>query len=289
MNSNNIYKSSNAGLKTASISQNIDTPKYEVIPFINMNNSYSMISDTIHIKNFKKQSNLEKTITIDKAENKYEINQVFNIRWEGYKKYFTKKREEIDIYDFEPNVVHFLAKDENNKPVGTIRILDRRFGKIELDEFIKVDSFLPDNKKSCVEVTRFSIPNHPKSKLIKMLLWKSVLLYCRANRINVIIASCRSCAARAYRCLGLENVGIQGSYSHPLLGNKKHTTYKCDISKSSEWLKNNNSSLYNFFFKENHPNIKIDLFNKYNKEKRFNPQWDQLIQIINEAELKKAA
>ncbi|MGA1790294.1 MAG: N-acyl amino acid synthase FeeM domain-containing protein [bacterium] len=201
---------------------------------------------------------LDKAVSVHVAKTTEDLNKVFNIRWEGYKKYSFKKGEIIDEYDFSPNVTLLLAEDNYGNAVGTLRILDRRFGEIELDKFVEVDSFVSEEEGNCVEATRFSIPNHPDSKLIKHLLWKALLSYCLIGRVNVIIYSVRPQASRVYRRLLFENVGPYGVYNHPLLEDSEHHTYKCVISEKRGVLKRIDPPLYNFFFKEDHPNILMD-------------------------------
>lgn len=197
----------------------------------------------------------EKRIFINRATNQKDLAKVFDVRWKGYQKYCKRKSEIIDEYDFKPNATILLAEDENQNPIGTIRILDRRYGSIELDEFIDVDSILSRDERACVEPTRFSIPYHPQSKLIKMLLFKSVLLYCQENHINTIINSVRPSAARAYRFLLFEDVGLSGIYRHPLLGNLEHYTYKLNIAEKSEILRRINPKTHSFFYEADNSNI----------------------------------
>ncbi len=197
-------------------------------------------------------------IFVRRAQTCEDLEKVFEVRWQGYKKYYSCKDENTDNFDFSPQAILLLAEDEHHNPVGTLRILDRRYGSIELDKFIDVDSLLSEDEKSCIEVTRFSIPKHPDSKSIKLLLWKGLLLYCQINRINSIIKSVRPCAARAYRTLLFENVGPAGIYNHTLLGNLEHHTYKLNIVKKRDLMKHYNRSLYDFFFVEDHRNINVD-------------------------------
>jgi len=198
-------------------------------------------------------------IFVRKAKTEEGLRRVFDIRWEGYKKYVNKKEEVIDEYDFASNATLLLAEDGFNEPVGTMRILDRRHGKIELDEFIEVDSLLTEHEKQCAEVTRFSFSKHLKSKLIKYLLWKAVFRYCQANQINTLLISMPPSAARDYqRLFLLEDLGPSGVYHHRRLGNAEHHTFKCDIPRTIEFLRSSKHPLYEFFCTDNHPNISMD-------------------------------
>ena len=197
-------------------------------------------------------------IFIRRAQTCEDLEKVFEVRWQGYKKYYSCKDDISDNFDFSPQAILLLAEDEYHTPVGTLRILDRRYGSIELDTFIDVDSLLSEEEKWCIEATRFAIPKHPDSKLIKQLLWKSLLLYCQINRMNIIIKSVRPHAARAYRALLFDNVGPEGIYNHTLLGNLEHHTYKLNIAKKRDIMKQYNRSLYDFLFVEDHYNINVD-------------------------------
>jgi len=234
--------------------QVLDTLKIQNTPFIHdYTKSISYLPKSTNPRPVPKMN-----IYVRRAQTCEDLEKVFEVRWQGYKKYYNSKDDNTDNFDFSPQAILFLAEDEQHKPVGTLRILDRRYGSIELDQFIDVDSLLSEDEKSCVEATRFSIPNHPDSKLIKLLLWKSALIYCQINRINSVIKSVRPCAARAYRSLLFENVGPAGIYNHTLLGNLEHHTYKLNISKKQNLMKEYNRSLYNFLFVENHQNINVD-------------------------------
>jgi hypothetical protein len=189
--------------------------------------------------------------------------KVFHVRWEGYKKYFKSEEENMDEHDFSSETTLLLAEDRHHNPVGTMRILDRRYGSIELDKFVNLNSFLSEGERVCIEATRFSIPKHPQSKLIKLLLWKSLLLYCQINHIDTILMSVRPAAARSYQCLLFENVGPSGAYRHSLLKNLEHQTYKCNISDRKKVIKKVNWPLYHFFFIEDHSNINTDYFTFY--------------------------
>lgn len=235
-------------------SQSLDTLKMQNPPLI-----YDYIKSNSYLPKSTNPTPVPKrNIYVRRAQTCKELEKVFGVRWQGYKKYYSCKDDNLDNFDFSTQAILLLAEDENHNPVGTLRILDRRYGNIELDKFIDVDSLLSEEEKSCIEATRFSIPKHPDSKLIKHLLWKGALLYCQINRINTVIKSVRPCAARAYRALLFENVGPAGIYNHTLLGNLEHHTYKLNISKKRNVMKKYNCSLYDFFFVEDHRNINVD-------------------------------
>ena len=199
----------------------------------------------------------DESFLIRKVQTKNDFKKVFDVRWKTYKRFFNKEDDLIDLNDFTPNVTLLLAEDEQNNPVGTIRILDRRSGRIELDQFIEINSLLSRSDMPCAEATRFSIPKHPKSAAIRFLLYKAFLLYCQNKGINTMLISVRRITSRNYRFFYFKHLGPAGIYNHPLMGNLEYHTYKCNISETCKFLKVINFQLYQFFCVKEHLNINI--------------------------------
>ena len=166
-------------------------------------------------------------IRIRIVETEEDWEKALEVRWRGYGKYFSGgcKYDLMDAYDFQPNCTILLAEDEDNNLLATGRFLDRRYGKIELEEFIDVDNVLPESGAPVVEGTRFSIPRHPFSPLIKFASWKVFYTYCKANNVDTGLVSVRAKGGRDYQRLQWDHAGEAGIYYHRLLGGKEHHTY----------------------------------------------------------------
>lgn len=171
--------------------------------------------------------------------------KALQVRARGYNMYGNLDPEEAVA---KRNETTFLAVDQDDDPVGTLRVLDRRNGKIELDNFLDVDALLDEDEKPCAEATRFAIPKHPKGMIIKILLWKAYFNYCRTQGIRTMLVSCRPLLARNYLFLLFEDIGPQGYYKHKHLKNKEHRTYKRDITNLRELWWQVRHPLYDFMF-----------------------------------------
>ncbi len=184
------------------------------------------------------------------------------LRQKGYHMYFRESQPippEIPL----PNETTFLAIEiGKNVPVGTLRVLDRSKGKIELDHFLQIDKLLTPAEHPCAEATRFTIPfQHPESLTIKLLLWKAFFDYCVQHRIATMLISSRPFFARMYTYLFFEDIGSAGEYRHTHLKNKVHRTYKLHLHGLKERWHSHGHTLYGFMSKRSH-NISIgqDLF-----------------------------
>ena len=149
----------------------------------------------------------------------------------------------------------FLATDDQYNPLGTMRLLDKRTGKIELDEFIDTKSILPKKiHQSCVEATRFSVPMQERSKDIKISLYISYYLYCISTQAEAGIIWARKGAAKEYRWLQFESIGEQGKFRHDKLSRKEHETYIYRFKNIKKWLEVHPPGK---IFQEHHSNIHI--------------------------------
>jgi len=206
--------------------------------------------------NIKSVQSQEEDIFVYKVTNEVDLKKALYVRFRGYQKYGQSIKEIPDNYDISPHCTILLATDSHGNPLGTMRLLDRRGGQIELDSFLDVDSLLSPDKHPVVEATRLCVPRHPKSKLIKQALWKAYYLYCRYNNIKSMIIWIKSGAKKDYvNYLLFQDLGLDGRFTHPLLGNKEHKTFLLDVASCESLYRNFNPSFYKFFFIDHHPNI----------------------------------
>ena len=197
-----------------------------------------------------------KKFKIFKVTNDADMNRVFDMRLMGYGKHYSCSKDDMmDDLDFQPNCSQFLAEDMHGNAVGTMRILDRRLGIIELDKFIDVDSVLHNNEKPCLEVTRLTVPNHQQSLIIKLLLYKMSWLYALINQNISYLVSSTIERAKDYFYLGFSDAGPAGEYKHPVMGYKKHISLKWQVDGPlKRWIAEKHD-LLDFFVNTKHPNL----------------------------------
>lgn len=162
--------------------------------------------------------------------------KVFETRLKGYRRYFDKIENVIDEYDYSINHHLFLAVNEFGTPVGTMRLLDRRYGRIELDSLLNINKIVDDMYlKSCVEVTRFAVPTNENSREIKTELYKAYYLYCWKNDIKAGIIWAKRAMVREYKRLGFKSIGEKGKFKHPKLSNALHETFILPFIHEKDW------------------------------------------------------
>jgi hypothetical protein len=193
-----------------------------------------------------------------RAQTSADIEKVMEARWAGYRKYFPSRSEALDRYDHAPNTVLLLATDNQDRPIGTMRLLDGRCGEMEIEQFVNVRELLPKHQLPCAEATRFSVPWQEHSRLIKLALWKAFYSYCICHSINSMVIWIRHGATKDYEHLRFQPIGRNGVFSHPTLGNNEHQTQVLDLTVAAQLYKETNHRFHEFFCVTQHPNIRCD-------------------------------
>lgn len=198
------------------------------------------------------------SIYVRKAITEADYGMITDVRWEGYRKYFDHPEQVVDQYDRQANATVLLAHDGRGDLLGTMRLLDSRLGKTEVERFLPVHQVLAANRQPYVEATRFSVPHHPLSTAAKIALQKTYYLYCIANQINTMLIWVRMAAAREYRSFNFQDIGEAGAFQHPLLGGLEHHTLVADLEEIKTRWTNRKHPLLELMLDQHHPNLQFD-------------------------------
>jgi hypothetical protein len=183
--------------------------------------------------------------------------EAFQVRLKGYRRYFNSLEECMDDLDYSPQTTLLLARHKFGGPLGTIRIVDRRRGSVELDKFLDLDDLLGGTARSCAEATRFSVPPGPHAKVVKLLLWKAFMRFCKSEGIGRMVVWAKAAASRDYRYLLFQSLGAHGNFQHPVLGSYEHETFITEMADVEERFKNAAHPLHDFMFVQQHTQIRL--------------------------------
>ena len=206
---------------------------------------------------FPIDSDLARQITLLKVWDEASKKMVMDLRYAGYEGAFDSPEKAWDEIDRSNNTHVLLALDQNQKPIGTIRIIDGRNGSLEVDTFTQkkyVDHY--DKETVFVESSRLVVSKNisiPK-RTVQAALWKAVHRYAYAYHLHQLIAWVKTGPDRAYQYLKFDKLEGLG-FTHPALGDKHHEVYCLDITKSEEIFRSCNHPMWKFFFLDRHENL----------------------------------
>lgn len=194
-------------------------------------------------------------IRVRPARSQSELEQVYAVRYRGYAKYLHDPQSVREALDQSAACILLLATDVQDTPLGTMRLLDRRLGPIELDQYLDVDRLLPAAQQPVVEATRYSVPASPISKWVKLALCRAYFQYCHRSEAGSMLIWIRRSAEREYRRMLFEKVP-NGSFSHPQLGALPHETWRLDVPSAPARYRSEARLLYRLLYEETHPEIR---------------------------------
>ena len=142
---------------------------------------------------------------------------------------------EREIYD--ECAAHFLAMDEDNRLVGTLRVVPENPEGFPMDSDYPLTEYAKTNGISgAVEVGRFVIhrdvvPEERSS--VAFGLFKGLVDYCNKTGINDIFATTQLKVVEKFKLPGLEQIGEPFEYSRPLCGGLWVPVH-CDLRQAYE-------------------------------------------------------
>ena len=181
---------------------------------------------------------------------------VRDLRFKGYKNVFDSPEDSWDEWDDKSGTQILLAEDASGAPIGTVRIIDSRFGLTEADTYTDAHrKYFPENT-SFVEGARLVARGSADIKkiVVQAALWKATFLYALEKSVDQILVWSKRGPDRGYKNLQFEEI-TGGEFSHPDLGNKAHKTYCLDTQLSRQIYYSMDHPLKEFFFEYHHPSL----------------------------------
>ena len=189
-----------------------------------------------------------KGITTAKVTTSIGLSEALDLRWTGYKKYGISRDDVSDQYDRLDSTSIFNAYNKSGDIVGTLRIIKRASAGLEVENYLNLDDFDFFANKKTAEASRFSISCRVNPLQVKILLWKTAMLYCRDQGIDTLLVWVRKGAMHDYLQLQYRTTGKAGVFSHTDFNHKPHQLLYCKIQTMEHTFKQTKHPLYGFFF-----------------------------------------
>jgi ubiquinone/menaquinone biosynthesis C-methylase UbiE/N-acyl-L-homoserine lactone synthetase len=157
------------------------------------------------------------------AESREDLEKVWRLRYQVYciELGFEPKNQsglEKDVYD--QYAMHFLAMDENNNVVGTLRFVQENPEGYPLDPYFPLAEYVRDhNIPKAVEAGRFVIDKgiSPEARgTVAFGLFKCAYDWCSETGVTDVFSVTQSKIAQKYSLTGLEQIGEPFEYTKPL-------------------------------------------------------------------------
>lgn len=200
---------------------------------------------------------LDLKVRIFAVKDDLSFEQCMLVRWKGLCASVSSPEACEDVIDKAKQTTLFLAQDRELGPLGSVRVVNRQFGELELERYCDLEKYLGEHWTRCTEVTRFAVLPGPKQEEIRRLLWKAVWLYSVKYQVRYILKACPELALDRVKSLGFEPLPDEASFVHPCFQDELLRLCVNDMEGIRGRFESVNHPLYHFLFEENHTQIEV--------------------------------
>jgi N-acyl-L-homoserine lactone synthetase len=174
------------------------------------------------------------------AETREDLEKLFRLRYQVYCVELGVEPENdsgLQEDEYDEYAAHFLALDENNRPVGTLRAVPNNPKGFPMDsDFLLIEYMKANGILKAVDVGRFAIhrdvPREGRA-VIALGLFKCLGEFCEKNEINDLFATTQLKLAKRYEVNGFRQIGEPFEYPEALSG-VLWIPMHCDVRKACD-------------------------------------------------------
>ncbi len=205
-----------------------------------------------------KQERLPFTIRIARTES--DIRKAVAIRHAAYDRHvpeFAQALREPEVTDFEKSTTVFLAESKfDGSPIGSMRIQSNEGRQLSVEHSVDLPRWLQG--AYMVEATRLGVVQSDRDSVVKSLLFKAVLAYCRNVGVEWIVITARRPLDKMYEAFTFQDIlPEQGFVPMAHVGNIPHRVMAIQVDAVAAHWQEISHPLHNLFFGIDHPDIDI--------------------------------
>ncbi|WP_087657252.1 N-acyl amino acid synthase FeeM domain-containing protein [Caballeronia terrestris] len=209
------------------------------------------------IRALQKPERMPFTIRIVSSER--DLQKAVNIRRAAYGRHLPDFAEKmtVDACDREPGTAILLAESKlDGAPLGTMRIQTNEFAPLGVEHSVRLPDHL--NGVRLAEATRLGVAGGSVGRVVKMMLFKSLFLYCEQQHIDWMVITARSPLDREYETMLFEDVfGEKEFIPMAHVGGLPHRVLAGEVGVARQRWEEAGHPLFRFVFQTHHPDIDL--------------------------------
>ena len=167
----------------------------------------------------------------------------------------------VETYDRERGSVVLLAESKLDRaPLGTIRIQTNEFGPLPVEKSVSLPAKFSHARLA--EATRLGVANGSIGRVVKMMLFKALFLYCEQQQIDWLIVTARPPIDREYDAMCFEDIFVnQALIPMEHVGGIGHRVLAGEVGIARQRWEEVKHPLFKFIFQIHHPDIDLRSLN----------------------------
>ena len=209
------------------------------------------------VQALKKPESMPFTIRIVSAD--HDLQKAIQIRRMAYGRHLPAFAQKMAVEgcDRDPGTVILLAESKlDGAPLGTMRIQTNEYAPLAVQESVELPSWLSTGRLA--EATRLGVAGGVIGRVVKMMLFKSLFLYCEQQQIDWTVITARAPLDREYEAMLFEDVfGDRQFIPMAHVGNLPHRVLAGEVSVARQRWEEAKHPLFQFVFQTHHPDIDL--------------------------------
>jgi hypothetical protein len=209
------------------------------------------------VRVLRKPESMPFTVRIVSADR--DLQKAVNIRRVAYGRHlpaFAKKMT-VEACDRDPGTAILLAESKlDGEPLGTMRIQTNEYAPLDVQGSVELPAWLKTGRLA--EATRLGVAGGTIGRVVKMMLFKSLFLYCEQHQIDWMVITARSPLDREYEAMLFEDVFDDRQFipmAH--VGNLPHRVLAGEVGVARQRWEEAKHPLFQFVFQTHHPDIDL--------------------------------
>jgi hypothetical protein len=188
-----------------------------------------------------------------------DLEKAVQIRRAAYGRHLPEFAENmvVEACDQEPGTAILLAKSKlDGAPLGTMRIQTNEFAPLGVQKSVQLPEWLGHGRLA--EATRLGVAGGSIGRVVKMMLFKSLFLYCEQQQIDWMVITARSPLDREYEHMLFEDVfGDKQFIPMAHVGGLPHRVLAGEVGVARQRWEEAKHPLFQFVFQTRHPDIDL--------------------------------
>jgi hypothetical protein len=197
--------------------------------------------------------------TIRIASSERDLRKCVDVRRTAYGRHLPEFAQKmvVEACDREPGTTVLLAEAKlDDAPIGTMRIQTNEFAPLPVEQSVELPHRF--GAARLAEATRLGVANGAVGKVVKMMLFKALFLYCEQEQIDWLIITARSPIDREYDAMLFDDVFEHRQFM-PMahVGGLPHRVMAGEVGVARQRWGEAKHPLFKFVFQTHHPDIDL--------------------------------
>jgi hypothetical protein len=197
--------------------------------------------------------------TVRIAASESDLERAVGVRRSAYGRHLPEfaQKMTVEACDRAPGTTVLLAESKfDGAPLGTMRIQTNDFEALPVQSSVELPAWCRAGRLA--EATRLAVAGGSAGRVVKVMLFKTLFLFCEQRHVDWMIITARSPIDREYEAMLFKDIfGSREFLPMSHVGGLPHRVMAGEVSVARREWREAGHPLFNFVFQTRHPDIDL--------------------------------